>query len=421
MFPRSNLYSKLKFVVIVLLIIFLIDYFGILTHMFELDYYRLFNYPLEGDILQYSHRIKFHQEVEVKPINFYNFTFLEKCTHKCVEDGGSPITPKVMFIVKSGMPNFERRMAIRQSWGYEQRFTDVIIRTVFMLGVSNNQELQKHIKTESMQYRDIVQSNFEDTYFNNTIKTMMGFRWAVEFCPTSKFYFFVDDDYYVSPKNVLRFIENPQNYPKNLDEADETLRKLSGRFQNRLFFNKFPEALAKHDFSDRRILSHGHNIFYEESEGPAPNSVNVNNEAKEYKKESELLSDTYDDKLFAGFVFHSSPHRHKSSKWYVTLAEYPFHMWPPYVTAGAFILSREALFEMYFASMYVRHFRFDDIYLGLVALKAKIKLHHCEEFYFHRPTYSGPYSYRYVVATHGFEDSKELIQTWNECRSAGHA
>lgn len=383
--------------------------------MFELDYYRLFNYPLEGDILQYSHRIRFHQEVEVKPINLYNFTFIEKCPHKCIEDGGSPIMPKITFIVKSAMPNFEHRLAIRQTWGYEQRFSDIIIRTVFMVGVSNNQELQKHIKIESKQYHDIVQSNFEDTYFNNTIKTMMGFKWAVEVCPTSKFYFFVDDDYYVSPKNILRFIENPENYPRNLDEADETLRKLSGRFQNRLLFNKL-------QYQDRQILAHFHSNFYEDSEGPALNSVNINNEKKEYnKKENQLDSDNSNDKLFAGFVFHSSPHRHKSSKWYVSLAEYPFHMWPPYVTAGAFILSREALFEMYFASMYVRHFRFDDVYLGLVALKAKIKLHHSEEFYFHRPTYSGPYSYRYVVATHGFDDSKELIRTWNECKIAGHA
>ncbi|XP_055852734.1 beta-1,3-galactosyltransferase brn [Episyrphus balteatus] len=417
MFPRSNLYSKLKCVVIVLLFIFLIDYFGILTHMFELDYYRLFNYPLDGDILQYSHRVRFHQEVEVKPINFYNYTFLEKCHQKCVEDGGSPISPKITFIVKSAMPNFERRQAIRQTWGYETRFSDVIIRTVFMLGVSNNQELQKHIKTESLQYNDIVQSNFEDTYFNNTIKTMMGFRWAVEVCPTSKFYLFVDDDYYVSPKNALRFVENPESYPRNIDEADETLRKLGNRFKNRLYFNKFPEAMAQQGLTDRRILAHLHSNFYEDSESPA---VNANPE-EEYKKQSALLSDGHNDKLFAGFVFKSSPHRHKSSKWYVSLAEYPFHMWPPYVTAGAFILSREALFEMYFASMYVQHFRFDDVYLGLVALKAKIELHHCEEFYFHRPTYSGPYSYRYVVATHGFEDSKELIKTWTECRSAGHA
>ena len=62
-----------------------------------------------------------------------------------------------------------------------------------------------------------------------------------------------------------------------------------------------------------------------------------------------------DVRLFTGFVFpHSRPHRHKSSKWFVGLDEYPFDFWPPYVTAGAYVLSREALVDMYFTSYYTK-------------------------------------------------------------------
>ena len=46
-----------------------------------------------------------------------------------------------------------------------------------------------------------------------------------------------------------------------------------------------------------------------------------------------------DVKLYSGFVFHSRPLRHKLSKWFLDLDEYPFHHWPSYVTAGGFILS----------------------------------------------------------------------------------
>lgn len=66
----------------------------------------------------------------------------------------------------------------------------------------------------------------------------------------------------------------------------------------------------------------------------------------------------YDVKLFAGYVFSSNPHRHKSSKWYVSLDEYKWHKWPTYVTAGSYILSREALIAMYYTSMYTKHFRY---------------------------------------------------------------
>ena len=43
----------------------------------------------------------------------------------------------------------------------------------------------------------------------------MGLHWATQNCPNSKFYFFVDDDHFVSIKNLIRFIENPSDYPES--------------------------------------------------------------------------------------------------------------------------------------------------------------------------------------------------------------
>ena len=125
-------------------------------------------------------------------------------------------------------------------------------------------------------------------------------------------------------------------------------------------------------------------------------------------------------RLFAGYVFLSSPHRHKSSKWYVSLKEYPYHLWPPYVTAGAYILSKEALLDMYYASMYTKHFKFDDIYLGLIAKKADIEPFHCEEFHFYKKEYT-KYNYKYVISSHGYGNPDELLQVWNEQKAMGNA
>lgn len=227
--PRKCIRFTIKTTLLLIVSIIVIDFFGLVKHLFELNYYTLFNYPLEGDVLKYAHQVRFNQVPEVAPINFYNYTFLKPAKEKCSSDDGGPIVPKITIIVKSALKHFDRRAAIRQSWGFEKRFSDVVMRTVFVLGVSsdNNKELQKHIDVESDQYHDIVQGSFEDTYFNNTIKTMMGLKWATNFCSTSKFYFFVDDDYYLSVKNMLRFLQNPTRYPMYLEEADETLRKLS--------------------------------------------------------------------------------------------------------------------------------------------------------------------------------------------------
>ena len=124
--------------------------------------------------------------------------------------------------------------------------------------------------------------------------------------------------------------------------------------------------------------------------------------------------------LFTGYVFFSKPMRYRYSKWFIGLDEYPFSKYPPYVTAGAYITSAEVLRDMYYTSMYTKLFRFDDVYLGLVARKAKIAPLHCEHFYYWKKPYDAE-NYRYVVATHGYGDPDELIQVFKKQKSLGFA
>ncbi|XP_055606570.1 beta-1,3-galactosyltransferase brn-like [Uranotaenia lowii] len=404
MLPRICIKFKLKYFISVILAVLLLDYLGAFTHVFEEDFDQTFHYPMEGDILSQVYQLRHGQRPSVDPINSYNYSYITDCSHKCKEDDRL-IAPRLVLIVKSAMKNFDRRVAIRKSWGWEKRFSDVKIRTVFMLGrpAVPDRRLQSLIDLEYANYRDIVQGDFVDAYFNNTIKTMMGFRWAVTQCPRAKFYMFADDDFYVSSKNLLKYVRNPVNYPEYLEETDEALRKLARRLS---------QTTTNNNSSDSNSL---------ESNGTRPLVPPKKLERKKRQilnMDMELPSDV---KLFSGFVFRSAPHRHRCSKWYVSLKEYPWHMWPTYVTAGAFLLSHEALFEMYYVSMYTKHFRFDDIYLGIVALKAGIEPLHSEEFYFHKAPFLGPQSYKYVLATHGYDDPEELVKIWNEVRAAGYA
>ncbi|KAH8396473.1 hypothetical protein KR222_011155 [Zaprionus bogoriensis] len=308
-------------------IIFLLDLCGLLTHLYELDYETHYYYPLRnGSSAASLQQYKFHQ--------MPRFT--------ADQDQANP--PRLTILVKSAIGHGRRRQAIRQTWGYEARFSDVHIRRAFLLGVSadSGSAADAAAEAEASEHGDLLRASFVDAYFNNTIKTMMGLRWAHEHYNSSDFYLFVDDDYYVSVKNVLRF------------------------------------------------LGRGRQTHHQ-------------------------------GELFAGYVFQTAPLRHKFSKWYVSLEEYPFDKWPPYVTAGAFILSREALHKMYTVGRGLPLFRFDDIYLGMVALKARIAVHHCDGFLFHRPAYYGPDSYSEVIASHGFSDPVEMKRIWNECRSANYA
>ena len=366
---------KLKyFIPVSVIIFFLCDYMGVFVHMREKDFHTEFTYPLEGDLYSWIGQLKRGERPDVEPINDHSYTILKHAKSKCVEeDGVHYISLRVIYLVKSAMDHFDRRKVIRDTWGYERRFSDVEIRTVFLLGSQpGNVDLQAKIESEYQTHRDLVQGDFVDSYFNNTMKTMMGLRWAVEQCPTSRFYFFVDDDYYVSTRNVLRFLRNPVNYPGYLEEPvlnfDEVQDQRQGRKLQQMIDFDIPE----------------------------------------------------DVRLFTGYVFHTPPLRHKPSKWYVPLEEYPFHLWPPYVTAGAYILSRDALVEMYYASYFVKRFRFDDIYMGIIAKKIDLEPFHSPEFYFDRKPYHVG-NYQYVVASHGFSNPSELGRVWNQQKQAGNA
>lgn len=306
-------------------LIFLVDFCGILTHLYELDFETHYRYPPPNN--------------SAPPPLDYKFLQLPAFTNN--HDSADP--PRMTILVKSAIGNAKRRQTIRKTWGYEARFSDVHIKRAFMLGTPAEGAGVKDVALEeAKQHGDIILADFVDAYFNNTIKTMMGMRWASEQFNASDFYLFVDDDYYVSIKNVLRFLgKGRQTHHQSL--------------------------------------------------------------------------------LFAGYVIQSAPLRHKFSKWYVSLEEYPFDKWPAYVTAGAFLLSRDALLKMYAVGRSIPLFRFDDIFLGMVALRAHIPVHHCGDFHFNRPKYYGPDSYSDVIASHGFGDPDEMERVWNECRSANYA
>lgn len=171
---------KVKTLIYCSLCIYILYYFGAFTHIFERDFYSDFNYPLEGDVRKYMQQLKNGETPKVQPINNnYNYSFVSGAGEKCM-DKDRLVRPRLVILVKSALDHFENRLLIRQTWGYEKRFSDVIIRTVFVLGIptASDTVLLNKIFTESEKYKDIVQANFSDTYFNNTIKTMIGMKWV---------------------------------------------------------------------------------------------------------------------------------------------------------------------------------------------------------------------------------------------------
>lgn len=370
------------YIVITLLSLILLTLIsGTFDHLSEKSFDTEFNYPLDIDLLPLIEQVRNNAELSVTPINVYNYPYLTDYNKPCQSEDNR--RPHLVIIVKSAVENFDRRVAIRQTWGMKSRFPDIRIRTVFILGIikSRNSEIQQKVRKESRKHNDIIQLQYLDSYYNNTIKTMSAFKWAYDYCSEASNYLFSDDDMYVSIKNVFKYLKNPLHYPEDISNALNLVDKQIKRkrsLQNYKFSNYGMKTKLSLKFNDKNEI------------------------------------------LFAGFVFRSSPQRHMTSKWYTSLDEYPWDKWPPYVTAGAYLVSNKALKTLYAASHFVKHFKFDDIYLGIVAKKANIELFHCEEFYFYKKPY-GNLDYRFVIASHGYHNPQELISVWNDQKHSGNA
>lgn len=348
MLCRHAMLSKVKCFAAAVIALLVLDQLGVFHYIRELDYATEFSYPLEIDGKRLLDRLEQGEKPKLEAINSYEqHRFKIRNEQRCLQTTSNL---RLVLVVKSALGNRKRRDAIRRSWGFEGRFSDVHIRRVFVVG-TGDPATQDAIDAEHTEHSDLVQADFVDAYYNNTIKTMTGFRWVFHHCSAAEFAFFVDDDYYVSMKNLLRFLRNPLGLSPS-DDADP-----------------------------RSLVLHG--------------------------------------RLFAGYVFPSSrPMRHRFSKWYLSLDEYPFSRFPPYVTAGAFVLSAPALRDMYRISEYTRHFRFDDIYLGIVAKKAGVVPLHSDRFRFWAQGTDLPPG---LVASHGFGDPEELVRVWEQQKARGEA
>lgn len=106
------------------------------------------------------------------------------------------------------------------------------------------------------------------------------------------------------------------------------------------------------------------------------------------------------------------------TKWFVELEEYPYDYFPPYITAGAIVLSKTALLDIYFASYYVSHFRFDDVYVAICAKKMNITPLNSEYFRFWTTEDDSPEEN--LIASHGFSNPARLLRFWNSQKSHGY-
>lgn len=176
------------------------------------------------------------------------------------------------IVIKSRLDDFKRRHHIRNSWGWKERkLINVKLNVLFAIGSCAfiDASCEQAIQTEQDDHGDLIQGDFKDTYNNNTLKTIMIFKWFNDYCAkTSDYLLIVDDDFYVSIKNLIIHI-------------------------------------TQTSFEDKKMPS---------------------------ELKSDILGPQFDPRekhLYSGFVIrNSAPFRDPNNKWFVSYQEYPFLRYP---------------------------------------------------------------------------------------------
>lgn len=125
--------------------------------------------------------------------------------------------PLLFMAIKSQVGNFENRQAIRETWGRsglvkgESSNKGGLVRTVFLLGRQDSStgphpDLKNLLEVENRKYRDILQWDFRDTFFNLTLKDVLFWRWLRHHCPGATFVFKGDDDVFVRTGALLDYL-----------------------------------------------------------------------------------------------------------------------------------------------------------------------------------------------------------------------
>lgn len=132
--------------------------------------------------------------------------------HKClpIESDGENQT-LLLFAIKSNPGNFERRQAVRETWGQEMLYPNGLqIRRVFILGnpYPEDPNLGPLLSFEKEYFGDILQWDFQESFLNLTLKMNLFLPWTLKHCPHASFVFSGDDDVFVNTPALVTYLQS---------------------------------------------------------------------------------------------------------------------------------------------------------------------------------------------------------------------
>uniref|UniRef100_A0A3Q2QPT2 Hexosyltransferase n=1 Tax=Fundulus heteroclitus TaxID=8078 RepID=A0A3Q2QPT2_FUNHE len=124
--------------------------------------------------------------------------------------------PFLILLIAAEPRQSDARNAIRQTWGNESVAGGLGFVRLFLLGTGKSSDafLQSSIEEESRVYHDIIQQDYQDTYYNLTTKTLMGMNWVATYCPHVSYVMKTDSDMFVNTEYLIQKLLKPELPPR---------------------------------------------------------------------------------------------------------------------------------------------------------------------------------------------------------------
>ncbi|XP_026200040.1 beta-1,3-galactosyltransferase 2 [Anabas testudineus] len=146
------------------------------------------------------------QAAKPLPLSVEEYRILSPLTYQYVLNQPAACryrSPFLLFMVPVAPHEAAAREAIRTTWGAPGQDT----LTLFYAGLPEEGRasgIQEALEEENRKHADIIQMNFQDSYQNLTIKTMMMMNWLATHCPNASYVMKVDSDIFVNVFYLMR-------------------------------------------------------------------------------------------------------------------------------------------------------------------------------------------------------------------------
>ncbi|XP_038060151.1 beta-1,3-galactosyltransferase 1-like [Patiria miniata] len=139
-------------------------------------------------------------------VNPHDYRLILDEPQACFDASGAPKEVFLLVLICTIHKNFEQRRAIRETWGSPRETGGKRVITMFLLAYNEDARLQRQVEEECSEHHDLLQEDFQDTYKNLTLKTIMAMKWASTHCPQASYVMKTDDDMFVSYDNLVKHL-----------------------------------------------------------------------------------------------------------------------------------------------------------------------------------------------------------------------